>query len=94
VGPTLTTFGVGGVVADPKLDVYRSGSSALLSSNDNWDGAVSLVAAFARVGAFALPPGSRDSALLLTLPAGSYTAQVSGVGNTTGVVLLEIYQLP
>jgi hypothetical protein len=94
VGPTLTTFGVSGVAADPKLDVYRAGAAAPISSNDNWDGAAALALAFTRVGAFALPPGSRDSALLLTLPAGSYTAQVTGVGNTTGVVLLEIYQLP
>jgi hypothetical protein len=94
VGPSLAPFGVSGVAADPKLDVYRAGAAAPISSNDNWDGAAALALAFTRVGAFALPPGSRDSALLLTLPAGSYTAQVTGVGNTTGVVLLEIYQLP
>jgi hypothetical protein len=94
VGPTLTTFGVNGVVADPRLDIYRSGVVAPMSANDNWSGSVELTAAFARVGAFALPANSRDAAVLLTLPAGSYTAQVAGVGGTAGVVLLEIYQLP
>lgn len=94
VGPSLATFGVNGAVSDPKLDVYRAGAAAALSSNDNWEGTAALAAAFARVGAFALPPTSRDAALLLTLPAGSYTAQVTGVGNVTGIVLLEIYQMP
>ena len=37
---------------------------------------------------------SRDSVLLVTLEPGSYTAQVSGVGNTTGVALVEIYEVP
>jgi hypothetical protein len=46
------------------------------------------------VGAFALPADSRDAALVLTLPPGSYTAQVSGVANTVGVALVEIYELP
>jgi hypothetical protein len=94
VGPTLTTFGVNGVVADPRLDIYRSGVVAPISSNDNWEGTAQLAAAFVRVGAFSLPANSRDAALLLTLPAGSYTAQVSGVGSTSGIVLLEIYQVP
>ncbi len=46
------------------------------------------------VGAFALPSGSRDAALLLTIAPGAYTAQISGVGNTTGVALVEIYDVP
>jgi hypothetical protein len=54
-----------------------------------------MTGAFAQVGAFALGGGSsRDAALLVTLPPGSYTAQVSGVGNTTGVALIEVYELP
>jgi hypothetical protein len=53
-----------------------------------------LAAAFTRVGAFALPAGSRDAALLATLPPGAYTAQVSGVGGTTGVALVEVYEVP
>ena len=44
-------------------------------------------------GAFALPPGSADSALVATLPAGAYTAQVTGAGGATGVALLEVYEV-
>jgi hypothetical protein len=46
------------------------------------------------VGAFALPPGSADAAIIFTLPAGSYTAQLSGQNGTTGVGLLEVYLMP
>ena len=47
------------------------------------------------MGAFALAsPASRDAALLVTLQPGSYTAQLSGVGGTTGVALIEIYEVP
>ena len=50
---------------------------------------------FSAVGAFALPGGSRDAALVLTLSAGhSYTAQVSGIGGATGEALVEVYELP
>src|ERR1019366_1322566 len=43
-------------------------------------------------GAFPLLPGSSDSALVVTLQAGAYTAQVSGAGGTTGLAPLEIYE--
>ncbi len=46
------------------------------------------------LGAFALGAGSQDGALVLTLPPGAYTAQVSGVGNATGVGLVEVYEVP
>jgi len=46
------------------------------------------------VGAFALPAGSKDAALLLDLPAGIYTAHVAGADGGTGVALLEIYRVP
>jgi hypothetical protein len=46
------------------------------------------------VGAFALTPGSKDAALALSLPPGSYTVQISGAGNTTGVAIVEVYELP
>ena len=60
-----------------------------------WAGAPALTAAFARVGAFPLAdPTSRDAALLVTLPAGTYTAQVRGVAGATGTALVEIYEVP
>ncbi len=96
VGPTLAAFAVAGVLADPVLTVFAG--STQRASNDNWDTgsttAAQITAASARVGAFALVPGSRDAALLLVLEPGSYTVQVTGVGNTTGVALVEIYDTP
>ena len=55
--------------------------------------AVTPPAVFNAAGAFALPTASRDSVLFLALPAGTYTAQVSGNGNTTGPALVEIYEV-
>ena len=95
VGPTLTTLGVTGALADPTITLYR-GTTAL-ATNDNWSGAtnaVEIAATAAAVGAFALPAGSRDAAIVTTLPAGSYTAIVSGSGNTTGTALVELYVVP
>jgi len=92
VGPTLGVFGVTGFLVDPKLDLL-SGSAAI-QSNDNWGGGAAITAAAASVGAFALDSASRDAVLLVTLQPGAYTAQVSGVGNTTGVALVEIYDVP
>jgi len=45
------------------------------------------------VGAFSLAAGSADSALILTLPPGNYTVQVAGDGGTTGIALVEIYEV-
>ena len=93
VGLTLGQFGVPGALADPQLALFNS-SSVQIGQNDDWGGGASLAAAFTSVGAFALPAASKDSALLVTLQPGSYTAQVSGVNNSTGVALVEIYELP
>jgi sugar lactone lactonase YvrE len=92
VGPTLTDFGVAGVLADPRLELYTG--STRINENDNWGGAAALSSAFQSVAAFALPAASRDAVLLLTLQPGSYTAQVIGVGNTSGVALVEVYEVP
>ena len=99
VGPSLGAFGVPGTLADPKLELF-SGSSKI-AENDNWGtpigaasaDAATLAAAFANNGAFPLAAGSKDAALLINLAAGGYTLQVSGVGNTTGAALVEVYDL-
>ena len=95
IGPTLGAFGVSNVLNDPRLDVFQTGSTVAMASNDNWGGTAALSNAFRAVGAFALPAtDSRDAALVITLQPGSYSAQVSGVGGLTGEVLLEIYEAP
>jgi hypothetical protein len=90
VGPALAGFGVEGAHTDPRFDVYRG--SAIIASNDNFDGTAA--AAFAAAGAFTLPAGSRDAALVVNLTAGQgYTVRVGGAGNASGIVLLEVYDL-
>ena len=67
------------------------GRGATVGTNDNWT--ATLAPTFTQVGAFPLTAGSRDAALLLTVPAGgTYTIQVSGVNNTTGEALVEVYE--
>ena len=93
VGPSLAPFGVTGLLANPRLDLFDR-ANVLVQGNDDWGGASALVSAFARVGAFALSgTASRDAALLVTLTPGNYTAQVSGVNDTSGVALIEIYEM-
>jgi sugar lactone lactonase YvrE len=92
IGPGLTPFGVGGVIATPVLTLYDS-NGTVIQTNAGWGGGAALVAAFSAVGAFQLPAGSADAALLVTLPNGLYTVQVSGAGNTTGVGLIEVYEM-
>ena len=93
VGPTLSAFGVASVLADPTIAVYSGRTQ--VATNDNWgtgtSTAAQLSSAAARVGAFALTAGSKDAVLLLTLQPGTYTVQVTGVGNTAGVALVEVY---
>ncbi|HEY1111486.1 MAG TPA: immunoglobulin domain-containing protein [Opitutaceae bacterium] len=90
VGPTLAGFGVPGTLANPKLEIYKDG--AKISENDDW--AAALASVFTSVGAFQLTASSGDSALLVTLPPGAYSAQVSGVANGTGEALVEVYEVP
>jgi hypothetical protein len=94
VGPTIgaAPFNVQGAVADPQLTLFSGQNS--IGSNDNWGGTAELTAAFAQVSAFALPAASRDAALVTTLQPGSYTVQVTGVGGTTGVAIVEVYEMP
>lgn len=91
IGPKLGTFGVTGFLVDPRLEIYN-GSGVKITENDNWT--ADLAPTFASVAAFALDANSRDAALVTTLPPGSYTVQVSGVGGGTGEGLIEIYELP
>lgn len=95
VGPTLgaAPFGVAGAVADPQLTLFNS-TSVKIAENDNWGGTTALVAAITSVGAFALPTTSKDAALVTTLPPGGYSVQVIGVNNTSGVALVEVYEVP
>ena len=90
VGPTLGVFGVPGVLSDPKLEIYQG--STKIGENDNWSATLSTT--FSSVGAFGLTQGSKDAAITVSLPAGSYTVQVSGADGGGGEALVEVYELP
>jgi len=89
LGPTLTSFGVANVLADPTLEL-RNSNGSLLAFNDNWisSGQTPQISA----SGFA-PPNPSESAILQTLAPGKYTAIVRGVNDTTGNALVEIYSL-
>ena len=88
VGPTLAGFGVTGSLSNPRLQVYDA-AGRLMLENDDWSGA-DIAAAITRTGAFNLPAGARDAALLAMLPPGAYTVHITG-GGETGTALAEIY---
>lgn len=92
VGPTLTDFQVTGALDNTELRVLRDNTS--LDSNIGWNNAANedeIRSTAEDIGAFPLPEGSGDSVALLTLNPGIYTAHASGVGSTTGIALIEIY---
>jgi len=96
VGPSLATiFGIGDVMADPKLELFNNDTGAKITENDNWGGDAQLMDAAASVGAFALADiATKDSVLLVTVAPGAYSARVSGVGTSAGTAIVEVYELP
>jgi uncharacterized protein (DUF1800 family) len=100
-GPALTALGVPGVLADPTLAVTNPCNTITYAANNDWGtptgptpaSAAALAEAIANYTGYPFAPGSRDSAVLVELAPGAYTVQVSGVGDTTGVSLVEVYDL-
>ncbi len=105
VGPALAGFGVAGALASPTLTLFDS-QGAAIATNQGWSTKssagsstvkagveISTTATMGSVGAFGLTAGSADCAMTVTLPPGSYTAQVTGANSTTGVGLVEVYEV-
>ena len=89
LGPSLTDQGVAGALADPTLELYDS-NGALLQSNENWKDTQQ-----ADIEATGVPPlYDVESAMVVTIPTGAYTAIVVGTNGVTGVGLVELYRLP
>jgi len=97
IGPELTQYGVPNALANPTLELHdRTG--ALIASNNNWVatiiGGIITSDQVAAIRASGYAPGDpRESAMIVNLPPGNYTAIVRGVANTTGVALAEVYDL-
>ena len=96
VGPSLGALGVEGVMPDPKLELFDNDNGGKkIGENDNWGGDEQVVNVARSVGAFALAGNdTKDAVLLMTLPAGAYSARLSGVGGAGGTAIVEVYEVP
>jgi hypothetical protein len=89
LGPSLTSHGVTGALADPMLELH-DGQGNLMASNDDWGQGPNAT----MIQNEGLAPSSpKESALQATLPPGNYTAIVRGVNNANGIALVEVYDL-
>jgi N-acetylneuraminic acid mutarotase len=97
IGPELTQYGITNVLANPTLQLYNS-AGALIGSNDNWQttiigGVITSNQVSDIQNSGHVPTNANESAIIANLAPGNYTAIVSGVSNTTGVALVEAYDL-
>jgi hypothetical protein len=96
-GPALAgaPFNVPGTLSDPQLTLQNPATGAVYGQNISWDGNPVISSTAASVGAFAWSvPSSHDSALVVTLPPGNYTATASGTSGDGGVAIVEVYEVP
>jgi hypothetical protein len=96
IGPLLSSLSVAGALAAPRLELHQRihEQDSVLAANTGWGGSADLSSLFAQLGAAPLPSASsNDAVLLVTLQPGVYSAVVSGVGNATGVALVEVYEV-
>jgi hypothetical protein len=106
VGPTLGSYGVTGVLSNPRLTLYDDTSTAI-AVDSGWGNASTLGTSSVAAGiqsataslmgsvyAFSLQSGSADSAIIATLPPGSYTVVIDSPTGASGTALVEIYDLP
>ncbi len=97
IGPELTQYGVPDAMVNPTLDLYDA-NGTLIASNDNWRTTIiggiitSDQVRDIRNSGYA-PRSARESAIIATLSPGNYTVIVRGVNNTSGVALVEVYDL-
>jgi hypothetical protein len=88
LGPSLTALGVPGALSDPTVELHDS-TGAVIAANNNWKDTQQSVIAATNLA----PSDDRESAIVATLAPGSYTAIARGAANSTGVCLLEVYDL-
>ena len=89
IGPSLAASGIAGALSNPTMELHNS-TGALIASNDDWQTS----AQAPQIASSGIPPANpMESAIIATLAPGSYTAIVRGVNNTTGIGLIEGYEL-
>jgi uncharacterized delta-60 repeat protein len=105
VGPGLSPFGVTDCLPDPVLNVFDANGN-LVAQNQDWTNqsvsgayqpaisAADIVATDANTGAFALSAQNPDTAVIVNLPPGAYTFEVTSASNSTGEALAEVYEIP
>ncbi len=88
IGPSLTNFGVSGALSDPTVELH-DGNGATIAFNDNWadDASQGLIPPSLK------PSDQHESALYRVLSSGNYTAIMRGTGNSTGIGLIEVYNV-
>ena len=97
IGPELTQYGITNALGNPRLELHN-GSGALIATNDNWQttilGGIITTNQVSNIqNSGHAPTEASESAIIANLAPGNYTAIVRGVGNTTGVALVEVYDL-
>ena len=97
IGPELTQFGIPDALVNPRLELHNR-TGALIASNDDWQttilgGVISTNQVNDIQNSGLGPTVASESAIIADLQPGNYTAIVSGVNNTTGVGLVEAYDL-
>ncbi|HEX5489964.1 MAG TPA: plastocyanin/azurin family copper-binding protein [Candidatus Udaeobacter sp.] len=97
IGPELTQFGVPNVLANPTLELH-DGTGAIIARNNDWQttiigGIIMNDQVMAILNSGHSPSDGRESAIIANLPAGNYTAIVRGFNGTTGIALVEVYDL-
>jgi hypothetical protein len=88
IGPSLANFGITGALQDPTLELH-DGNGATIAFNDNWKNDTNK----SKVPPSLQPSDLRESVLYRVLAPGNYTAVMRGSGNSTGIGLVEIYNL-
>jgi hypothetical protein len=90
-GPSLAAYGIANPLANPTITLVRTSDQSVVATNDNWGSAAN--AAQIQSSGFA-PSNALESAMLVTLPPGAYTAIMSGAGGTTGTGVVAVYAVP
>lgn len=90
IGPSLAQFGLSPVLADPSLEL-RDGNGTMLKANDNWRDDPDSAAQLTANGL--APTDPKESSIFISLPAGQFTAILAGKNGSTGIGMVEVYNL-